>query len=228
MGMSTHLRWIGGAAGVLLLTGAAFALAGRGVAGEWGKQPWIDPAPVLKTAGQDTSYAGLNSMPVEAAPVAPDLNDPFAIKHILPIEGPIRYGEWHWDDADVPDGPLVITVDLEARVISVFRDGYEIGAAAVLLGTDEFPTPVGTFPIIAKIKNNISTIYHVPMPYTMRLTNDGIAIHASEVENGYASHGCIGTPEDFAARLFAVAKNGDKVIITNGQMAGIGDSLMGG
>src|SRR5690606_16093789 len=75
---------------------------------------------------------------------------PFIIRHILPIDGPIKYGEWHWDESAAPaEGPLVITVDLEARVLSVFRDGYEIGATAVLLGTDEHPTPLGIFPILS-------------------------------------------------------------------------------
>ena len=44
----------------------------------------------------------------------------------------------------------MVTIDLEARVLSVFRDGYEIGATAVLLGTDEHPTPLGVFPILSK------------------------------------------------------------------------------
>ena len=224
--MKTGIKWISGATAVLVLGVVAIALAGRGVAGEWGKQPWIDPAPVLENAATITEPEMAGGNP-EAEPV-PVADDPFVIKRVLPIQGPIRYGEWHWDDAGVPDGKLVITVDLDARVISVFRDGHEIGAAAVLLGTDKHPTPLGTFPIMAKIKNNISSIYNVPMPYTLRLTNDGIAIHASEVENGYASHGCIGTPDGFAARLFEIAQKGDKVIITRGKMVGLGDSLMGG
>ena len=82
-----------------------------------------------------------------AASALVDANTPtdrrFVIRRILPVAGPIRYGEWHWDEAGVPPGPLVITVDLEARVISAFRAGYEIGTAAVLLGTDEYPTPTG-------------------------------------------------------------------------------------
>ena len=156
-------------------------------------------------------------------PVAPD---PFVIKRVLPISGPIKYGEWHWDDEGVPDGPLVITVDKQARVISVFRDGYEIGAAAVLLGTDEHPTPVGVFPILQKNKDHVSNLYDAEMPYMMRLTWDGVAIDGSLVENGYASHGCVGTPEEFAAKLFAIAKLGDKVVVTDGKRIGVGDPLI--
>lgn len=153
----------------------------------------------------------------------------FVIKRILPISGPIRYGEWHWDETGVADGPIVITVDLEARVLSVFRGGYEIGATAVLLGTQEKPTPLGVFPIIFKKAEHYSSIYDgASMPFTMRLTNDGIAIHGTTVEHGYASHGCVGTPTPFAKKLFSVAKLGDRVFITRGKKIGTGDSLIDG
>lgn len=167
--------------------------------------------------------------PAPAAPPTPKADEPFVIKRILPIEGPIRYGEWHWDDQDVPKGPIVVTVDLQARVISVFRGGYEIGAAAVLLGTEEKPTPLGVFPITEKDKDHVSNIYTgAPMPYMQRLTNDGITLHGSDVALGYASHGCVGMPDAFAAKLFATTSIGDKVYITRGKQVGLGDNLAGG
>jgi lipoprotein-anchoring transpeptidase ErfK/SrfK len=111
-------------------------------------------------------------------------------------------------------------------VLSVFRNGYEIGATAVLLGTQEKPTPLGVFPITQKKVDHVSNLYDSPMPYMQRLTNDGISIHATKVENGYASHGCIGVPEPFAKKLFAATKMGDKVYITRGKQIGMGDSLV--
>ncbi|GAB5348203.1 L,D-transpeptidase family protein [Alteriqipengyuania sp. 357] len=153
--------------------------------------------------------------------------EPMVVKRVLPIDGPIRYGEWHWDTEGVPPGRIVITVDLDARVISVFRGGYEIGAAAVLLGTQEHPTPLGTFPIRYKMRHNVSEKYNnAPMPYSMFLTSDGVALHGSQVENGYASHGCIGLPNEFAAKVFAVAKKGDKVIITRGETLKMGEPII--
>lgn len=161
------------------------------------------------------------------APPAPPKDENFVIKRVLPINGPIKYGEWHWDDKDVPDGPLVITVDLDARVLSIFKGGYEIGASAVLLGTTEKPTPTGIFPIKWKKKDHYSSIYDgAPMPYTMNLTEDGIAIHGTKVEKGYASHGCIGLPDPFVAKIFAIAPVGTKVYITRGKMVKQGDSLI--
>jgi len=172
--------------------------------------------------------AAAAAAPKPAAPAAAAGSSTFVIKSILPIEGTIRYGDWFWDESAAPrSGKLVITVDLEARVISAFRDGHEIGTAVVLVGTQEHPTPLGSFPILTKERNNVSEKYNnAPMPWTLRLTWDGIAIHGSPVMNGYASHGCIGVPDDFAAKLFAAAGRGDKVIITRGKMVGVGDKIL--
>lgn len=214
--MSTPARWIGGATALAAVCVGALLLADQMI----GHSDSQSAPPEARVA--------LADVPSEPAPAAAEPEDtPFVIKRILPIKGPIKYGEWHWDDEGVPDGPLVITVDLQARVISVFRGGYEIGAAAVMLGTDETPTPVGVFPILSKERHNVSEKYgNAPMPWTLRLTHDGVAIHGgSEVERGYASHGCIGSPDPFVSKLFAIAKVGDKVIITDGQKAGIGTSL---
>jgi len=165
--------------------------------------------------------------PAPATPATP-ADQSFVIKRILPIKGPIRYGDWHWDEAGVPAGPLVITVDLDARVLSVFRNGYEIGATAVLLGTSEKPTPTGLFPITQKDADHVSNIYDgAPMPYMLRLTNDGVTIHATNVQKGYASHGCVGVPLPFARKLFGIAALGTPVYITRGKMVGLGASLKG-
>ena len=219
------MRWIGGTTAVIGLALGGVALSARNTSPA--------PAPVEQEIVAEPVAANAEISAREPAPpvVAVDAAaeaEPFVIKRVLPIEGPIRYGEWHWDEAGVPDGPLVMTVDLDARVLSVFRGGYEIGATAVLLGTQEHPTPLGSFHILTKELHNVSEKYNdAPMPWTLRLTWDGIAIHGgSEVENGYASHGCIGTPDPFAAKLFATADKGDRVIITRGKRIGTGDSLI--
>jgi lipoprotein-anchoring transpeptidase ErfK/SrfK len=125
----------------------------------------------------------------------------------------MRYGEFKWNDEGVPDGPISIRVDLRTQLLSVFRGGHEIGTAVVLYGADTKETPVGQFPILWKGKNHRSSLYDAPMPYTLRLTGDGVAIHGSDVRWGAATHGCIGVPTEFASHLFAEAKVGDLVVI---------------
>ena len=149
-------------------------------------------------------------------PAAESTATAMTIKRVLPI-GAIKFGDYAWDTKGVPDGPLIITVDLAAQTLSVFRDGYEIGAAAILYGADDKPTPLGTFPITQKDAHHVSNLYDAPMPYMLRLTNDGVSIHGTEVAWGYATHGCIGVPTKFARLLFNEAKLGDRVIITRGK-----------
>ncbi|WP_408589060.1 L,D-transpeptidase family protein [Novosphingobium sp.] len=148
------------------------------------------------------------------------------VKSILSIPGPIKFGQFYWDESKGEPGPVVITVDLEARVLSVFRNGHEIGATAILKGYGDKPTPLGIFPITQKDKDHVSSLYDAPMPYMLRLTNDGVSIHGSKVEIGYATNGCVGVPNEFARRLFAVASLGDRVIITDGKRMGVGDPII--
>ncbi len=236
--MNALLKWIGGSTFVAFVLIGTAVFAGNSLeAQDNDMSAWLAADDVLAEAPEDIDLTldeqftpeetrFISQEVVQDVP-AFDEENPFVIKRILPIEGPIKYGEWHWDDEGVPDGPLVVTVDLQARVISVFRNGYEIGAAAALLGTEEHPTPVGIFPILTKERHNISEKYNnAPMPWTLRLTWDGVAIHGgSTVELGYASHGCIGVPDEFVSRLYDIAQVGDTVIITDGVTATIGTPL---
>jgi lipoprotein-anchoring transpeptidase ErfK/SrfK len=97
--------------------------------------------------------------------------------------------------------------------VSVFRGEDEIGTAVILYGAPEKPTPKGTFKVIAKATDHYSRSYDAPMPFMLRLTDDGIAIHASRVRPNGATHGCLGVPLRFAELLFRVAGMGTEVFI---------------
>jgi lipoprotein-anchoring transpeptidase ErfK/SrfK len=167
--------------------------------------------------------AALQATPAAATQPATDLSrgaaPGFAVTSILALDAPIGPGDYAWNPEGVADAPLRIVVDLEWQRIYVYRGGTEIGRSSIIYGADDKPTPLGTFPILQKKRHHISNLYGAPMPYMMRLTMDGVAIHASEVEDGSATHGCIGIPDEFAALLFAEAKLGDRVLITNRWMS---------
>ena len=138
------------------------------------------------------------------------------IKTILDVRSPMTYGDFRWDDKGVAAGPVWVRVDLDSQIVSVFRSGQEIGTAVILYGADGVPTPTGKFPVLAKLKDHRSITYdNAPMPYTLRLTRDGVSIHGSNVRWGFATHGCVGVPAQFAAKLFDAVETGDEVLIVS-------------
>lgn len=209
-------------AAAILVAAVALPALRLALPGAAARAPTASPKEVATVAPVRRSAAA--HAPVAAAPVklvatkaaTPPAAQPLVVRRILDTGGPLRYGTWFWDDAARPAGPLTITVDLKASVLSVFRGGDEIATTAVIYGADAKQTPLGTFPILQKDRHHFSSTYHhAPMPYTLRLTGDGVSIHASAVAADYATHGCIGVPRGFAERLFAIAHVGDRVIVTN-------------
>jgi hypothetical protein len=135
----------------------------------------------------------------------------------LPISGWLEPGRYVWNDDGVPAGPTVIVVNIRGRTLSAYRGGIEVGRSSLVYGADNKPTPLGAFDILMKDAHHVSRTYgNAPMPYTLRLTNDGVSIHGSEIADDLATHGCIGLPKAFAAKLFASAHVGDRVIVWQG------------
>jgi lipoprotein-anchoring transpeptidase ErfK/SrfK len=135
------------------------------------------------------------------------------VKSLLAIDSPLRFGEFKWNDRAIPNGPTWVRIDLASQLISVFRAGHEIGTAVIVYGGENKETPIGKLHILGKARNHRSSLYDAEMPYTLRLTNDGVSIHGSKVLWGAATHGCIGVPLGFAQRLFDATRVGDEVVI---------------
>ena len=139
------------------------------------------------------------------------------VRSMLSVTRPMRFGDFIWDEDHIPAGPVWVRIDLTRQLLSVFRGGHEIGSAVILYGTDGKATPTGSFTILEKNADYHSHSYDAPMPYMLRLTKDGVAIHGSNVREGWATHGCIGVPLDFAKQLFTAASKGDLVVILPAQ-----------
>jgi hypothetical protein len=139
------------------------------------------------------------------------------VRSMLNITRPMQFGDFVWNADHIPEGPVWVRVDLSSQLVSVFRAGHEIGSAVILYGTDGKATPTGNFTIQEKDAEHYSHSYDAAMPYMLRLTNDGVAIHGSAVLQGWATHGCIGVPLEFARLLFAAAAKGDAVVILPAQ-----------
>jgi lipoprotein-anchoring transpeptidase ErfK/SrfK len=183
--------------------------------------------PPVKVAASAARPAPKPALKPGAAPVE-DLSA-YRVKTVLDVRHPFVHGDWYWDETDAPartGGQIVVTVDLKAQVLSVFRDGHEIGTAVMIYGADAKPTPLGVFKVGFRKANHVSSIYGAPMPYTLRLTGDGVSIHGSEaMRPDAATHGCVGVPIAFARKLFGVVKMGDVVIVTNGETLKAGQAI---
>jgi lipoprotein-anchoring transpeptidase ErfK/SrfK len=132
---------------------------------------------------------------------------------LLNVRQRMTYGQYRWDEKGVPPGRVRVRVDRAAQLISVFRGPHEIGTAVVLYGVNAKPTPRGRFPVLDKRRTYWSRTYDAAMPYSLWLTGDGVAIHASDVRPGRGTNGCIGLPEPFARLLFERASKGTIVEI---------------
>ncbi len=146
---------------------------------------------------------------------APAASAPPAVHTYAETDQPIYYGDYFWDESGAPKAKTEIVVDLELEQLYVYRGGVEIGRAMITRGWDGMATPMGTFPILEKDADHYSSTYdNAPMPYNLRLTWAGVAIHGAEVDAESATHGCIGIPVEFARLLFRSARVGDKVLVT--------------
>ena len=140
----------------------------------------------------------------------------------------LKPNKFLWEDSDQTQ-PVSIVISIPDQRAYVYRGDTMVAASAVSTGKDGKDTPLGTFTILQKEEVHHSNLYNsAPMPYMQRLTSDGVAIHGADVKWGYATHGCIGVPKEFAQKLFGVTKVGDMVIITNGKMLDTSKAVVSG
>ncbi|EXI75680.1 MAG: L,D-transpeptidase catalytic domain protein [Candidatus Accumulibacter sp. SK-11] len=136
----------------------------------------------------------------------------------VPFETPadqLRNGEFTWAPQLAPSGPIVVLVSLEEQRAYTYRNGLLIGIASVSTGKPGYETPNGVFQTFLKDKDHHSTKYHnAAMPYTQKITQDGVALHAGGVPGYPESHGCVHLPSEFARLLFDAAPTGMTVVIS--------------
>ena len=129
----------------------------------------------------------------------------------------LKPGEWVWEERIAPAGPILVYVDLERQRATVYRNGVRIGVATVSSGKDGYETPMGVFTILEKDEDHRSRTYdNAPMPYNLRLSWKGVALHAGNLPGYPASHGCVRLPMAFAKKLFAAMPMGGTVVIAGG------------
>lgn len=110
---------------------------------------------------------------------------------------------------------ILVTVDLSKQRAWVMKEGKIIDSCLVSTGREGFNTPAGRYVITDKHRSWTSTLYHVAMPYFMRLNCSAIGLHSGYVTGRPASHGCIRLPYDKAQKFFGICRVGDEVQIVH-------------
>src|ERR1700730_14899916 len=125
----------------------------------------------------------------------------------------------HWQPAQLllGSGPapdkLRIEISLSSQQMALIKDGVPVLNSSCSTGREGFSTKRGYFVITDKERNHRSTIYHVDMPYFMRLSCLDFGMHEGVVPNYPASHGCIRLPGETARKLFAEIPIGTVVAV---------------
>jgi hypothetical protein len=127
----------------------------------------------------------------------------------------LRPGQWVWAPDASPAGPVVVFVDLSRQLATVYRNAVRIGVATISSGRRRYETPTGVFTVLRKNVHYRSRRYdNAPMPFSVWVTDDGIALHAGAVSGRPASHGCVRLPYAFAQHLFQTVSVGGVVVMT--------------
>jgi lipoprotein-anchoring transpeptidase ErfK/SrfK len=107
-----------------------------------------------------------------------------------------------------------IIINLAAQQLYLYQNSKVVFVTKLSTGRKHLPTPRGTYQITEKDVSHTSSIYHVPMPYFMRLDGEPFGIHYGYNPGYPASHGCIRVGSMSEARtLFRLTPSGTSVII---------------
>ena len=136
---------------------------------------------------------------------------------MIPLYFAAELGHWQAAQILLGSGPnpeqLRIEISLASQHMALIKDGVPVLNSTCSTGREGFSTKRGFFVITDKERNHRSTIYHVDMPYFMRLSCLDFGMHEGVVPNYPASHGCIRLPGDTARKLFAEIPIGTVVAV---------------
>jgi L,D-transpeptidase catalytic domain len=147
----------------------------------------------------------------------------------------------YWDGDHIGGKPSV-KISLTEQRAFFYKNGMLVGISQLSTGREGLKTPTGSFSIIQKDKDHVSSKYGdfvddagnvvkpnvsvedkkppgahfkgAAMPYFMRIVG-GTGMHAGYLPGYPASHGCIRMPEFMAENFFKSVSTGTPVTITN-------------
>lgn len=111
-----------------------------------------------------------------------------------------------------------IVVDLSQQIAIAYQDGRVLFYGRISSGKPGRETPTGSYHVREKDVDHVSNLWPQPnggarMPYMLRITRDGVAMHLGNTPDYPASHGCVRMQDGFAQRMFAWAEKWTRVDI---------------
>jgi lipoprotein-anchoring transpeptidase ErfK/SrfK len=117
-----------------------------------------------------------------------------------------------------------IQVNVDEQTLVALENGEPVYTFDIVSGRPNKETLVGTFKISRKHEKYTSKTYGSEMPYTMFFTDDGKAIHGTNMATlrsylhtylteSVGSQGCVGLTDDNAKLLFDWAPVGTPVVV---------------
>ena len=128
-----------------------------------------------------------------------------------PQQEPAKIDQTVIDGATAENIRVVVNISKQ-RVYLMVGDDVAVDSP-ISSGRKGRSTPTGNFKVSEKDKNHISTIYHCPMKYFLRLSGMSFGLHVGQLPGYPASHGCVRLPEQVAKLLFEKATIGTSVTI---------------
>ncbi|WP_157174645.1 L,D-transpeptidase [Thiocystis violascens] len=130
----------------------------------------------------------------------------------LPVDGPDQRSEETQSRA--------LTINLKTQQFSYLVDGEAVRSGPISSGAQGYPTPTGTFSVLGKEKDKVSSRYtntlgmQAWMPYSIRF-HGHYFLHEGWLPGYPDSHGCVRLGEKDARFLFERMKIGDRVEVVN-------------
>ncbi len=121
---------------------------------------------------------------------------------------------WASFAASQANATSAIIINLSTQRLYFYQDTRVVFVTKLSTGRKGLPTPRGCYQITEKDVCHTSSIYHVSMPYFMRLDGEAFGIHYGYNPGHPASHGCIRVGSMAEAKtLFRMTPTGTSVII---------------
>jgi lipoprotein-anchoring transpeptidase ErfK/SrfK len=168
-------------------------------------------ATVARAGTRGTAPAQIESTATQQASALQNLRGAKQRKIQAPQQEPAKIYQDVLDRATAQNISVVVNISKQRVYLTV--DNEIAIDSPISSGRRGKSTPTGNFTVSEKDKNHISSLYHCPMKYFLRLSGMSFGLHIGQLPGYPASHGCVRLPEETARLLFEKATVGTSVTI---------------